>query len=135
MNARGLCTRVVDAPGIAILDLEGEIDVYTATPFREAVLRAIDEGSSCLVVDAIKVSFMDSTGLGVLILGERRLRPRGGTLALACTARLRRLLEITGLQEVFSLHESRAAALQATRCARTAVAATAAAVGRQADHR
>lgn len=133
MNARGLCTRVADAPDVAILELEGEIDVYTATPFREALLQAIDEGSSCLIVDATKVSFMDSTGLGVLILGERRLRPRGGKLALACTARLRRLLETTGLQEVFSLHESRAAALQATRGARTAVATPAAVVGRQAD--
>lgn len=135
MSTQRCCTLVRDGPDVAILDLEGEINRYTVAAFREALLRAIAEGASCVVIDATKVSLMDSTGLGVLVLGERRLRPGGGALAVAGGGRLGRLLEMTGLHEVFSLHASRAAALQAVRCGHAAVAPPAAEVRRQAHPR
>ena len=56
---------------------------------------------------------MDSSGLSVLIVGERRLRPLGGSLAIACGETVRRLLRMSGLQDSFSLYPDRDAALQA----------------------
>ena len=114
------CTR----PGeeVTILELSGEVDVYSATAFRAALLQAIVQGARHVVIDALGVTFLDSTGLGVLVLGERQLRPRGGALAVACTDELRRLLELTGLLAVFSPHSSRAEALAALPAASQAAA-------------
>jgi len=50
---------------------------------------------------------MDSTGLSVLVSGERRLRPRGGSLAVACDDRIRRVLTMTGLHNAFALCATR----------------------------
>ena len=90
-----------------ILDLEGEIDISAATEFKEALLQSIDGGAGRIVVDLTKVTLMDSTGLSVLVSGERRLRPRGGSLAVACDDRIRRVLTMTGLHNAFALCATR----------------------------
>ena len=105
--------RTLSAEGVPVLVLEGEVDMHTAPAFKDALLDAIDDGAQCIVVDACKVTLMDSTGLGVLISGQRRLSPVGESLAVACSGRVGRLLEITGLHDVFTLHASREEALSA----------------------
>ncbi len=113
MSDRQRCLEILSEDHVAILDLEGEIDIYTATQFKEMLLRAIDGGSRRFVVDLTKVTLMDSSGLSVLVSGERRLRPLGGSLTLAVTGRINRLLKQTGLDDAFVLCRSRAEALRA----------------------
>ena len=108
-----LRVRTLPADGVTVLELEGEVDMHTAPAFKDALLEAIDDGAQRIVVDACKVTLMDSTGLGVLVSGQRRLSPVGGSLAVACSGRVGRLLEITGLHHVFTLHASREEALRA----------------------
>lgn len=102
------------ATGTAVIALAGEVDLYTAPELKHELVRVIDAGARGVVVDMTDTTFIDSTTLGVLISGVKRLRPNGGSVELVVTDRnIRKIFEITGLDRVFALHEERSAALQA----------------------
>jgi anti-sigma B factor antagonist len=95
-----------------VIELGGEIDLYTAPEFKERMAEIIDEGKTRVVVDLSQATFIDSTTLGVLVGGVKRLRPAGGSLALVCAdENITKIFEITGLDRVFPIHESRDEAL------------------------
>ncbi|MEA2473648.1 MAG: anti-sigma factor antagonist [Thermoleophilaceae bacterium] len=97
-----------------VIELGGEVDLYTAPEFKERLVQVIEDGKKQLVVDLSKATFIDSTTLGVLVGGVKRLRPSGGSLALVCTDQnITKIFEITGLDRVFPIHASREEALQA----------------------
>ena len=97
-----------------VIELGGEVDLYTAPEFKERMVQVIEEGKKRVVVDLSKATFIDSTTLGVLVGGVKRLRPSGGSLALVCSdENIQKIFEITGLDRVFPIHESREAALAA----------------------
>jgi anti-sigma B factor antagonist len=97
--------------GASVIVLTGEVDLYTAPEFKQELVRIIDGGATAVVVDLTNATFIDSTTLGVLISGVKRIRPGGGTLELVVTDRnIRKIFEITGLDRVFTLHEDRDAA-------------------------
>lgn len=90
-----------------VLEVVGEIDVYTAPRLRERLIELVNEGHHHLVIDIEKVEFLDSTGLGVLVGGLKRVRANGGSLAIVCTQdRLLKIFRITGLEKVFGIHDS-----------------------------
>lgn len=92
---------------VQIIEVGGEIDLHTAPRLREAVVDAVDAGHTRLVIDVENVDFLDSTGLGVLVGGLKRVRSEGGSLDIVCTQpRLLKIFEITGLDKVFGLHGS-----------------------------
>jgi anti-sigma B factor antagonist len=100
-----LSTRTVGS--YEIIEVGGEIDVYTAPKLREALVTAVDDGHHNLVVDVQKVDFLDSTGLGVLVGALKRVRADGGSLDIVCTQeRILKIFQITGLDKVFGLHGS-----------------------------
>ena len=73
----------------------------------------IEDGKKRLVVDLSKATFIDSTTLGVLVGGVKRLRPTGGSLSLVCTDQnISKIFEITGLDRVFPIYASREEALR-----------------------
>ncbi len=98
-----------------MVTLAGEVDLYTAPEFREVLLRGIDEGARhVVVVDLSSVTFVDSTALGVLVGGGKRLRQHDGALLIVCGADgIRRILEIAGLAGVFAIHPTLDEALAA----------------------
>ena len=90
-----------------IVEVGGEIDVYTAPKLREQLVELVNDGSYHLVVDMEGVDFLDSTGLGVLVGGLKRLRSHEGDLTLVCTQhRILKVFEITGLNRAFSIYDS-----------------------------
>jgi anti-sigma B factor antagonist len=96
-----------------IIELGGEVDLYTAPEFKERMVQLIDGGKKQIVVDLSQATFIDSTTLGVLVGGVKRLRPAGGALALVCTDQnITKIFEITGLDRVFPIHSTRDEALQ-----------------------
>ncbi len=98
---------VAERDGWAVLSVTGEVDVYTAPRFREKLIELVSQGKHQIVVDLEGVDFLDSTGLGVLVGGLKRLRSHDGDLALVCTQnRILKVFEITGLTKVFSIHDS-----------------------------
>jgi len=97
-----------------VIALGGEIDLYTAPEFKERMVALIEDGKKRIIVDLSSATFIDSTTLGVLVGGVKRLRPAGGSLALVCTDQnITKIFEITGLDRVFPIHASRADALAA----------------------
>ena len=93
--------------GIEVVDVEGEIDVYTAPRLRELLIDLVNKNNYQLVVNMEKVEFLDSTGLGVLVGGLKRVRAHDGSLDLVCTQeRILKIFRITGLTKVFGIHNT-----------------------------
>jgi anti-sigma B factor antagonist len=90
-----------------IVSVGGEIDVYTAPKLREQLIDLVAAGKYHLVVDMENVDFLDSTGLGVLVGGLKRVRAHDGSLELVCSQeRILKIFRITGLTKVFAIHSS-----------------------------
>jgi anti-sigma B factor antagonist len=107
----------------AVLQVAGEIDVYTAPLLREHVIHLVDDGARHLIVDLRGVTFLDSTALGVLVGSLKRLRSHGGSLRVVINAdRILRIFRITGLANVFALHPSLQEAVSADGHWRAAIA-------------
>ncbi len=99
-------TRASDSK-LPIIGLEGEVDVYTAPQLKQQMIVLLEQGAKEVVVDLTKVDYLDSTALGVLIGGLKRLREIDGNLMLICpNARIKRVFEITGLDKIFDIHNS-----------------------------
>lgn len=102
-------------PDCYAVDLSGEIDVYTSPKVKDAISELIDRGVYHLVINLEKVRYIDSTGLGVLIGGLKRVREHGGTVNLVCNnPQIRKIFDITGLVKIFGIYDSEDAALKAT---------------------
>ena len=102
--------------GFEVIDVQGEIDMYTAPRLRELLIDLVTKGSYQLVVNLDKVGFLDSTGLGVLVGGLKRVRAHDGSLDLVCTQqRILKIFRITGLTEVFGIYETVDQAIAATK--------------------
>jgi anti-sigma B factor antagonist len=102
--------------GIEVIDVQGEIDMYMAPRLRELLIDLVSQGSYRLVVNLDKVGFLDSTGLGVLVGGLKRVRAHDGSLDLVCTQqRILKILKITGLTQVFGIYQTVDQAIAATK--------------------
>ena len=101
-----------EVEGATIIAVGGEIDVYTAPRLRDKITELVADGVYSLIIDMEGVEFLDSTGLGVLVGGLKKVRAHDGSLQLICTQeRLLKIFRITGLAKVFVIHESADAAL------------------------
>ncbi len=100
--------------GRTVVDVTGEVDVYTAPALRERLNALVDAGRADLVVDLTAVRFMDSTGLGLLVGVLKRIRGLDGQLQLVIDAeRLLKVFRITSLDQVFTIRSTREEALDA----------------------
>jgi len=100
--------------GRGLIELSGEVDLYTAPRFKEDLIALIDDGVAEIVIDLSRVTFIDSTALGVIIGGVKRLHDHDGRLALVAASRpVVRILAITGLDRVLNIFDTREAALAA----------------------
>ncbi|HEX5541059.1 MAG TPA: STAS domain-containing protein [Micromonospora sp.] len=104
-----------------VLEVGGEVDVYTAPRLRERLVEVIEGGGRRVIVDLGRVDFLDSTGLGVLVGALKRLRATGGTFGLVCDREsLLKIFRITALDQVFPLYPTVDAAIGAGPAAPTA---------------
>ncbi len=98
-----------------VLEVGGEVDVYTAPELRTRLVELATAGARSVVVDLRRVEFLDSTGLGVLVGALKRLHAAGGRLALVADhERLLKIFRITALDRVFPLYASVDAATAAS---------------------
>ena len=103
-----------EVEGATIIAVGGEIDVYTAPKLRDKITELVADGVYDIIVDMEAVEFLDSTGLGVLVGGLKKVRAHDGSLQLICTQdRLLKIFRITGLAKVFVIHDSADGALAA----------------------
>ncbi|MEA2784071.1 MAG: anti-sigma factor antagonist [Candidatus Eremiobacteraeota bacterium] len=88
-----------------VFELVGSLDIATSPTVRAALTSASERGSHRLIVDLTQVDFLDSTGLGALIGGQRRAKEFSGEVRLvAKEGQILRLLRITGLLKVFAVY-------------------------------
>jgi anti-sigma B factor antagonist len=97
--------------GAVVVALAGELDLYNAGDVRTALLACSDEQPERLIVDLDRVTFIDSTALGVLIEARSRLSDRRAFMLASPQLATRRALEVSGLDRHFSVHASREDAL------------------------
>jgi len=99
---------------LGLVEVSGEVDLYTAPRFKEDLVALIETGVQRVVVDLSQVTFIDSTALGVIISGVKRLAERDGRLALVAGSRpVVRILSVTGLDRVLTVFDTRDEALAA----------------------
>jgi len=90
-----------------VLAVSGEIDVHTTPQLREALLGEISNDSPTVVLDLAGVTFIDSTGLSVLITALKRARSLGGDVRLrAPSHQVFKVLELTRLHQVFEVEDA-----------------------------
>lgn len=98
------------ADGVVVMSTEGDLDVFSATAFKEDLFGCIDAGARRLVIDMSDSEFIDSTGLGVLVAAAKHAPSR--TLEIVCDeGALRHIFGIVGLDRVFRLYKTRSEAL------------------------
>ncbi len=107
MTGAELDVTVRKLDGTAVVVVAGEIDVYTSPLLQERLVEVLRDGISSIVLDLSAVTFLDSTGLGVLITCLKRCRSAEGDLVLVTAQpNVLKVLEITGLNDVFHVHDS-----------------------------
>lgn len=98
---------------VCIMTLDGEVDVYTAPALKQRIVDAVEDGCVNILVNMEKVGFIDSSGLGVLVSGLRRVKERSGVIRLVCTKdNILKIFRITGLDKVFPIFADEAEARQ-----------------------
>lgn len=99
-------TRAIDAC-MAVVELRGEMDVYSAPRAKDVMAGLLAQGICLLIIDLRQLEYIDSTGLGMLIGILRRVREQGGGIRLVAPHhRVRRLLEITRLTYSFTIEHT-----------------------------
>jgi anti-sigma B factor antagonist len=112
MLERPFTISVENVDQCSVVSIGGEVDVATAPDLRERLNESIAEGLPTLVVDLLGVSFIDSTGLGVLIEAMKHTESKGRTIRLAVSEpRILKVFTITGLTDVFDIRATRAEAI------------------------
>ena len=88
----------------AEVGVQGELDVYTASMLRQTLNDLLTDGATSLIIDMERLSYIDSTGLGVLVGALKQARDLGGDLRLrGLSAQAFNVFEITGLTRVFTI--------------------------------
>jgi len=110
MNLRVKSRRL--GAGTGVVELIGEVDVYSASQAKQNLHELVDGGANHLVIDMRATEYLDSTAMGVLVGVLRRVAEKGGWVRLVgLKPRIRRLFEITRLDQVLPIFESEQEAL------------------------
>ncbi|MGA2521941.1 MAG: STAS domain-containing protein [Acidimicrobiales bacterium] len=100
--------------GVPVIEVHGEVDLATSPLLHRALVSAAEATAPVTVLDMSDVSLLDSTGLGALVLADERFRHHGGELRVVITQPIvRRVFEITELNEIFAIFSSLTAAMPA----------------------
>ncbi|MBW4704522.1 STAS domain-containing protein [Micromonospora sp. RL09-050-HVF-A] len=90
-----------------VLEIAGDLDMSTTPQLRERLREVVEGGARVVVVDLTGVGFMDSSGLGALVVAYRELRERNGWLGLAGVRRpVRTVLSITSVDQVIGIFDT-----------------------------
>ncbi len=93
--------------------LVGDIDLESSRRLRSDLLDALSTGEERVVVDMTGVDFMDSTGLAALVGAWKVVRDAGSFRVAGANPVVHRVLTITGMEDVFEIHDDVASALAA----------------------
>ena len=101
--------QIATTPGsdLYIVTVSGEVDLATSPDLDAAVIAGLESGTNSVIIDLTDVSFMDSSGLGVIVRALKRCREAEIELDLVITNdRVLKVFGITGLDQVIPIHDS-----------------------------
>ncbi len=103
---------VKDEGGVTVISVEGQLIVGNRQELKDLVQDALGEGDRKFLIDFAGTAYIDSSGLGALVSISKKIREQGGELRLAeLNEDLRSLFELTKLDTLFAIAESRSEAL------------------------
>lgn len=86
------------------IELEGEVDIYTANNLKESIIDIISNNQEDIIIDASKLVYIDSTGLGVLIGALKRLKQKEKDIYIInARSNIKKIFNITGLDKIFKV--------------------------------
>lgn len=98
---------------VTVVDVDGQLIVGNRQELKQRVLEELENGDRKFVIDFANTGYIDSSGLGVLVSLSKKIREQGGELRLASLNEdLRTLFELTKLDTLFRITESREEALE-----------------------
>lgn len=98
---------------ITLVDVDGQLIVSNRQELKQRVLDELDRGERKFLMDFERTGYIDSSGLGVLVSLSKKIREQGGALKLAnLNDDLRTLFELTKLDTLFEIADSRQRALE-----------------------
>jgi anti-sigma B factor antagonist len=105
--------QVTKSGDVLVVDVEGQLIVGNRQELKQKVLEELEGGERKFVVDFTNTGYIDSSGLGVLVSLSKKIREQGGELRLSSLNEdLRTLFELTKLDTLFKIADSRDEALQ-----------------------
>jgi anti-sigma B factor antagonist len=94
-------------PDRHVITVSGEVDLASSPQLDDAIISTLDSGAKAVAIDLTDVTFMDSSGLGVIVRGLKRCREAEIDLDLVITnERVLKVFGITGLDQVIPIHSS-----------------------------
>ena len=94
---------------VEIVELFGRIDASNSDTIRQIVKESLAHGAGRILIDCRQVTSLDSSGISTLIVALKLARSAGGKLALcSINDRIRMMLQLTGLEQVFEVFSNRA---------------------------
>jgi anti-sigma B factor antagonist len=97
-----------------LVAVRGELDAVSAPALASRLSQVVEDSAGALIVDLCDLSFLDSTGLNVLLTAFRRLRKRQRAMAVICPpGPVRRVFELTRMLETLSIQADRDGAMAA----------------------
>lgn len=89
-----------------VVVLEGEVDIYTSPKLKAALIEALEDKNSDILIDFLKVEYVDSTGLGALISILKKVKENDNMVYVEnVKPNIRKLFDITNLDKVFEIKE------------------------------
>ena len=110
-----IATEVSHQDGIAVLTVSGEIDLATVPAFEAAIAEALTREPTALIVDLSAVEFLASAGLQALVATQEKVSKAADFAVVADSPVTSRPIELTGLEQILSMHPTMAAAIAAVR--------------------
>ena len=105
--------QIRNADNVTIIDCSGDVDLYSSTRLRDALLAELQSGIPSVLVNMSEVGYIDSSGIATLVEGlqlSRQTKTRFGLFGLRSNARS--VLELARLHKVFNLFENEQEALE-----------------------
>jgi len=90
-----------------ILEVEGDVDLYNVGELKQSVFKLLDsEDVESLIIDMNGVSYMDSSGVGALVAGQKKVKTQGGKFALLNIKEdVLNILKLATLDQFFTIYE------------------------------
>ncbi len=102
---KGLSFNFKDEPDFSIVQLTGDLNMFSAPELRTALVKHLEKGMARFVLDLTDLAFVDSSGIGVLVSFVSMVKKRENSKVVICglNEQIHNIFEVTRLLSVFNI--------------------------------